>query len=58
MIMDQHPADAGKPNDHGHRDRPYADADVADGLAVGFVLGDFTIPLLVLAIAPRLPSRS
>ena len=37
--MEQHPADRGKPDDDdGGRDRPAADADIADGLPLGFVL--------------------
>jgi hypothetical protein len=31
MIVDQHPADGGEADDHGDRDRPCADADVAGG---------------------------
>ena len=58
MIVDQHPADRRKPDDHRGRDRPCADADIADSLPFGFILGDFTVSLLVLALAHRLPSPS
>jgi hypothetical protein len=54
-VADQHPADRGEADDHGHRDRPCADTDIADRLPLGFVLGDLTIPLLVFAIVHRLP---
>src|ERR1700730_13199121 len=47
VVVDQHPADGGEPDDDSERDRPSADADVADGSPFGFVLRDFTIPLLV-----------
>src|SRR5580692_8675485 len=55
VVVEKHPADGGEPDDDGDRDRKCADANVARGLPFGFVLGDFTIPLLVLAIAHRLP---
>src|SRR6202521_5822521 len=56
-VADQHPkADRGNAEDHGNRNCPYADPDVADGLALGFVLGDFTIPLFcVVAHRPPFP---
>jgi len=38
--VQQHPADRGEADDDGDRDRPSADADVADGLPLGFVLRD------------------
>src|SRR5262249_32013280 len=37
-------------NDHGKGDRPAADADRACGLAYGFIMGDFTVALLVLLV--------
>src|SRR5450755_108627 len=59
-VADQHhPADGSKPDDDRHRDRPYADADVADGLPVGFVVGDLAIAQLgvLVRVAHRLSSR-
>src|ERR1700738_2002089 len=59
-VADQHhPADGGKPDDDRNRDRPYADADVADGLPFGFVVGDLAIAQLVLLVrvAHRRSSR-
>src|SRR5450631_2916412 len=59
-VADQHnPADGGKPDDDRSRDRPYADADVADGLPFGFVVGDLAIAQLVLLVrvAHRRSSR-
>jgi hypothetical protein len=50
IVMDQHPADRGQPDDDGDRDRPGADADVTDGLPVGFILRDLAIPCLVISI--------
>src|SRR6266849_3263654 len=59
-VADQHhPADGSKPDDDRNRDRPYADADVADGLPFGFVVGDLAIAKLGLfvRVAHRRSSR-
>jgi hypothetical protein len=58
VVVQQHPADGCEPDDDGSRDRPCADADVADGLPVGFIPGDLAIALLgfPIRVAHCLPS--
>src|SRR5437879_4467912 len=60
IVVDQHPGDGGETDDHGGRDRPDADAGVADGLPFGFIPGDFAIARLVVFVrlAHRLPPAS
>src|SRR5665213_1603129 len=58
--MQHHPADRGKSDNDGYRDRPGRDADVAGGLPLGFVLGDLADARLVLVRVihrPPLPVR-
>src|ERR1700726_3741027 len=55
-VVDQHPADGGKPDDDGSGNRPTADADVADGLPFGFILRDLAISCLgVLVLIAHRP---
>src|ERR1700674_119207 len=49
VIVDQHPSKGREPDDDGERDRPYADADVADGLPGAFVLGNLAMALPAFA---------
>ena len=44
--MDQNPADGSEADDDGGRNRPATDADVANGLPVGFILRDLAISCL------------
>src|SRR5229473_1345066 len=48
VVVGEHPADGGETDNHRNRDRPGADADVADGLAFGLVFGDLAIACLVV----------
>src|ERR1700738_5170829 len=47
VVVDQHPADGGEADDYGGRDRPAADADVADRLPFGFIPRDLAVARLV-----------
>src|SRR6476469_7645074 len=50
VVVDQHPADSGEADDDGYRNRPCADADVAGGLPLGFVLRDLAISCLGIPV--------
>src|SRR5258705_12731955 len=56
-VVDQHPADGSEADDDGGGNRPTADADVADGLPLGFALRDLAISclgvLVLIAHRPR-----
>src|SRR5260370_41101973 len=55
-VVDQHPADGSEADDDGGGNRPTADADVADGLPLGFVLRDLAISCLgVLVLIAHRP---
>jgi hypothetical protein len=60
LFAHPHPAHNRKPDDHGDRYRPYADADVAYGLPHAFIARDLAIALLGIfsRIIHRQPSPS
>ena len=57
FVVEQYPADRSEADDDSDRDRPGADADVADGLPHAFILGDLAIAHLGLfvRVVHRLP---
>jgi hypothetical protein len=59
VVVQQYPSDGGKPDDNGNGDRPNADADVANGLTLVLIVGNFSITLFILFVhvVHRLPSH-